>query len=400
MAPTRTARDRPSAGGVVAAGVDLSSQLLLERLRRAREDRGLSQQSVADSLGVARTTVIAIESGQRRLRAEELLALALVYDERLEVLLRPQPAARRLAAQFRTQASRLPEDAELLIAARTLQGLAEDYVALEQLLEAPLPARHPPARPLPSGDLEHEAELLADEERRRLGLGDGPLPHLREILEADVALRVFAIPLPARIGGLFGFDDQLGACVAINSQQRWERQRWSLAHEYAHFLTRRDRPEITVNFSHYQRVPASERFADQFARHFLMPAAGVSRRWQALDQSSKPTVATLLGQADWWGASLQAFALRLEQLRLMRGGTYNRLVRQGLVVDEARSLLSLPDHPPDSQVVGRRMRVLALTAHAAGKLSEERLARMLHTDRLGAREAAAQLLSPLDPGGT
>lgn len=378
--------------------IDLSSQLLLDRLRRAREDRGLSQQDVADRLGIARTTLIAIESGHRRLRGEELLALAEVYSERLDVLLRADPAPRPLAAQFRTQASRLPEDVELKTAARELQALAEDYVALEQLLNVSLPPRYPADRALPSGDLDRHAALLADEERRRLGLGDGPLPHLREILESDVGLRVFSIPLPARIGGLFGFDDELGACIAINSSQRWERQRWSMAHEYAHFLTRRHRPEITVSVTHYQRVPASERFADHFARHLLMPDAGLARRWQAAAAAGPPTTATLLGQADWWGVSFQAFALRLEQLRLIRAGTYDRLMHQGLAIDEARALLDLPEHEPDRQTIGRRMRMLAVTAYAQGLLSEERFARMLRTDRLGARQAAAQLLSPLDSG--
>ena len=377
--------------------VQLSSQLLLDRLRRAREDRGLSQQAVAELLGVARTTVIALESGQRRLRADELVALAELYGERLEVLLREAPAPRALAAQFRTQASRLPEEPELRQAARELQALAEDAVAIEQLVAAPLSVRYPPARSLPPGDLDRHAEVLADEERGRLGLGDGPLPHLREILESDVGLRVFAMPLPARIGGLFGFDAELGACLAVNSLHRWERQRWSLAHEYAHFLTRRDRPEITLSVGHYQRVPASERFADDFARHLLMPAAGVSRRWRGLGGDGPPTVATLLGQADWWGVSLQALALRLEQLRLIRTGTYDRLMRRGLAVDEARSLLDLPGRSPDTQVVGRRTRMLAASAYAEGRLSEERFARIVRTDRLAARQLAAQLLSPLEP---
>jgi len=37
-----------------------------------------------------------------------------------------------------------------------------------------------------------------------------------------------------------------------------ERQRWSLGHEYSHFLTNRFRPEVSVMFI-YERVPASER---------------------------------------------------------------------------------------------------------------------------------------------
>jgi hypothetical protein len=95
--------------------------------------------------------------------------------------------------------------------------------------------------------------------------------------------------------------------------------------------------------------------------------------------------------------SLQALALRLEQLRLIRPGTYDRLMRRGLAVDEARSLLDLPNRSPDTQVVGRRIRMLAASAYAEGRLSEERFARIVRTDRLAARQLAAQLLSPLEP---
>jgi DNA-binding XRE family transcriptional regulator len=38
------------------------------RLKEVREARGMTQQAVADRLGVARTTLVAIEKGDRRLR--------------------------------------------------------------------------------------------------------------------------------------------------------------------------------------------------------------------------------------------------------------------------------------------------------------------------------------------
>jgi Zn-dependent peptidase ImmA (M78 family) len=53
-----------------------------------------------------------------------------------------------------------------------------------------------------------------------------------------------------------------------------ERHRWSLGHEYSHFLTNRFRPEVSVMFG-YERVPASERFAYAFAGAFLMPSNGL-----------------------------------------------------------------------------------------------------------------------------
>jgi Zn-dependent peptidase ImmA (M78 family)/DNA-binding XRE family transcriptional regulator len=380
----------------MSTSLELDSPILLERLRRAREDRGLSQEEVAKFLDVARTTLVAIEAGERALRPNELVNLAFFYDEPLDALLRVSPPPRELAAQFRTAAGKQPEQDELQIAAAELQRLSEDYYELERLTGSSLPAHYPPAQDI-QGD-SRAAEWLAESERRRLSLGDGPLPHLREVLESDVGLRIFAIKLPSRVGGLFAFDTDLGACVAMNANQRWERQRWSLAHEYAHFLTRRDRAEITIVLSEYRRIPAAERFADDFARHFLLPTNGVRRRWEwAMSDSGSATAALLLEHADWWGVSFQAFVLRLEGLRLIRPGTHQSFASRGFAVDEGRAILQLPTREADSRLLPRRYRLLAVTAFAEGTISEERLARLLHEDRLAARTAVAELC-PVAPG--
>ncbi|HXP99504.1 MAG TPA: helix-turn-helix domain-containing protein [Solirubrobacteraceae bacterium] len=380
-----------------AQSLPLDSPVLLARLRRAREDQGLSQGSVAEELGVARTTIVAIEQGERRLRPEELLALADIYGERLDGLLREDPPPRSLAAQFRTSFGRRPEQDELRLAAAELQRLSEDYVEVERLLELGAVTRYPtPVALAPGADIETEAALLAESERGRLGLGDGPLPHLRELLENDVGLRVFSIGLPSTIAGLFGFDPELGACVAINANQRWERQRWSMAHEYAHFLTRRDRAEVTVLMSSYRRVPASERFADAFARYFVLPASGVTRRYRAaVSDAGKATTGLLLQQADWWSVSFQAYVMRLEDLRLVKPGLHDRLARRGFQVGEGRDLLGLPVHPADARLLPRRFRLLAVTAYDQGLLSEERLAHLLREDRIGTRATVSELLTTL-----
>lgn len=371
---------------------------LVERLRRAREERGLTQMQVAKQLGIARTSLVAIEGGERQLRPEEMVALAEIYGERLDELLRPSPPPRALTAQFREALGRMPEEHELETAVAQLQRLGEDYLELERLLDAPLPVSFPPPNEPPGSGPEHAAERLATAERGRLHLGDGPLPHLREILENDVGLRVFSLPLPSRIGGLFGYNGELGACVAINARQRFERQRYSLAHEYAHFLTRRDRVEITVVLAAYRRVPASERFADAFAQHFLMPSAGVSRRFAALKEASdgRVTPALLLQLADYWSVSAEAMTLRLEDLRLVRPGTWSRLQRQGLKPDEGRALLGLPSRSPDDTLLPRRYMLLAVSAYRRELISEERFARFVRRDRVAARRLLRDLDVDLD----
>ncbi|PTL58601.1 helix-turn-helix domain-containing protein [Paraconexibacter algicola] len=370
---------------------------LLERLRRARQDRGLTQAQVAEQMGMARTSLVALESGERRLKPEEMVALAGLYGQRLDELLRPSEPPRELAAQFRESAGRMPEEDDLRHATLALQKLAEDYVELERLLDAPLPTSFPSPQTVPT-DPVAGAERLATEERGRLHLGDGPLPHLRELLENDVGLRVFSVPLPSRFGGLFAYDEQLGACVAMNSRHRWERQRFSLAHEFAHFLTRRDRAEITVVIAGYRRVPAAERFADAFAQRLLMPAGGVTRRFEAAKTASggRVTPALLLGQADFWHVSAEAMARRLEDLKLIKSGAWDQLVRRGLKPEEGRALLGLQPRQADTVLLPRRYVLLTVTAYRKGLISEERVARFLRRDRVAARRLVEELDFDLD----
>lgn len=59
---------------------------LVERLRQARLEAGLSQQAVADKLDKPQSYISKIESGERRLDIIEVKTLAKVYKKKLEDL--------------------------------------------------------------------------------------------------------------------------------------------------------------------------------------------------------------------------------------------------------------------------------------------------------------------------
>ncbi len=54
---------------------------IINRLKQARIDAGLSQQSVADKLGKPQSYVSKIESGERRLDVAEIKKFAEVYKK-------------------------------------------------------------------------------------------------------------------------------------------------------------------------------------------------------------------------------------------------------------------------------------------------------------------------------
>jgi transcriptional regulator with XRE-family HTH domain len=64
------------------------TNVLASRLRAAREAAGLSQEAVADALGLHRPSVTNIESGKRRLLAVELVQFARLYAVPVSELLK------------------------------------------------------------------------------------------------------------------------------------------------------------------------------------------------------------------------------------------------------------------------------------------------------------------------
>ena len=262
----------------------IDPRVLGRRLQEARKARGITQQEAAESLAVARTTITALEKGDRKTRPDELIRLASLYGRRVGDLVGPKEPIADFAVQFRTAAIRAGTNdiqEELREARQEFHDLCRDYLHLEQLNGVSFRPNYPPEYPTVGTAPEEAGRDAASFERNRLGLGDGPILRLRETLELDVGLRVFSIQLPSRVAGIFVYTNELGGCIAVNARHPAERRRWSLAHEYAHFLTSRYRSEISLLGS-YQRVPAAERIADTFARCLLMPASGLRRRFNEI----------------------------------------------------------------------------------------------------------------------
>ena len=136
-----------------------------------------------------------------------------------------------------------------------LEDQADNYLDLLRRAKTDAPGRYPAARSISHLDPWQAGEDLATEERNRLGLGDGPIRQLREVLEIEVGLRVFLLPLPRHIAGLFVYVEELGGCIGVNISHPNERRRWTMAHEYAHYIATRDRAEVTpVSQRRHRRI--------------------------------------------------------------------------------------------------------------------------------------------------
>lgn len=368
---------------------DLSA--LAERLVAARKTAGINQEAAAAHLDMSRPTFIAIEKATRRPRPDELLKLAALYKTSINKLLRQETQPPKLQPHLRSVLNANTEDQEALeTAIAKLTGFIDDYQFLEKKLNAQSIINFPPRVRPPGGAIERFAEHCAQEERARLNLGaHQPIPMLRKLLE-DVGVHVFLDKLDSKLAGLYVFVQNFGYCILVNKQHPKERRRWTAAHEYGHFLLDREKPGVDYVQSS-QRKPENERFADAFAAAFLMPEAGVQRRfYEEVERKSDFNIGDLCRMADDYGVSLMAMTLRVEMLGLIPRGSWDSLKASRVLVKDLKreaGVKNLPD-PDSSEMFPDRYKALAVQAWSAEQISNGTFAKLLRCSVIEARELA------------
>jgi Zn-dependent peptidase ImmA (M78 family) len=245
------------------------------------------------------------------------------------------------------------------------------------------------------------AEDVANRERQRLGLGDQPIPNIRILLESEVGVRIFFSRLPRMFAGMYIFVDGLGGCLLINSVHPAEKQRVSIAHEYAHLIV--DRYSAGIDYLTIAgRKPANERFAESFAMSLLMPASSVRFRFNdVVNSTGNFQVADLVELKHFYFVSMEAMAHRLEGLGLLPSGTWDLLKEKGLRVRQAEKRLGLNSELSPEPAYPDRYKFLAVHAYERGELSEKELANYLRCDVWEARRVVrdTMLSVELDPDG-
>lgn len=384
MSDKRSTEER--AAGPAISTARLPPAILGERLRAARSGVNLTQDVAAASLGIARTTLVGIEKGQRPVKPDELLALASLYGMSVGKLISPDAIHVDLAAKFRRTEGR-DLSRSVAEALTLLNRLVTGAVQLERLLGQEQRTDYPPPVRINPHSVTQQAEDAADNLRARLGLGLGPMPDLIGVLESELGLRIFFRPLPANVSGLYAYDEAVGACMLLNANHHWKRRIQIAAHETGHFVS--DRSHADVLGGEDIPLTAEERFAKRFGSAILMPASGVRARFDRVANSeNRFDVRELILLAYQFGVATEAMCRRLEELTLLPRGTWDSLRARGFANDLERGTVGEADVPqPKPPVVSPRLAYLASLATARELLSEGQLCDLLAVDRLDLQEA-------------
>jgi Zn-dependent peptidase ImmA (M78 family)/transcriptional regulator with XRE-family HTH domain len=371
----------------------ISSQQLGERLTDARKRAKLTQADVADGVGIARTTLVAIEKGERRPSNAEILRLAEILKTSVHDLLRETFVRTEISPRFRAGFGVDKKSSPIAGAVERLRMFGARYATLERLHEL----RRVPARIETLRTYRAEPDLqsalddrLAGEDAARtvrsmLGLGDEPALYLDERFEVEAGLRIFYLDrLPSKLAAFLLWSDEVSACVAINADHPPEKQRWSLVHEVGHLLRDPEAGDVLDEGEPPNR--AEEIFPDSFATELLMPAVGVQKRFADKCRAGRFTPLDLHSLARHFEVTFQAMALRLEELRLLPRGSYEKITRSQIRPKALPRHGAQPPRPSAPQrKLPERYVALAVAAYDQELLSEGELAEYLDTDIADAR---------------
>jgi Zn-dependent peptidase ImmA (M78 family)/DNA-binding XRE family transcriptional regulator len=241
------------------------------RIADARAEAGMTQADLAAGVGLDRTALVRIESGERKVSATELVAIAGVLDRPVDWFFTESPAA--VVSRRRDPAvggfSRTLD--------RALELAARDVAFLEgrHLLSS---SDRPPARKAPESF--EDAEDLARNIRAEAGRPDGPLLDIQSFAES-LGLAGFSLALGPDAGDAAYVEvGNLGVAV-INGTADPGRRRFILAHELGHHLTG-DAYEPSPRLG----VSDTERMFNAFAAYLLMPRSSVMSIWDEFSAQS------------------------------------------------------------------------------------------------------------------
>jgi len=258
----------------------LDPKTLGRRLKEARENCRLSQEVAAEAAGLSRTALVHIEAGKRSLSTLELSDLAKLYHRSVADFFaeEPIPAGKE-------------EDALIAIPRLTKELVGDEAFQREVLrcveicrvgveLENILGRRHPisppfyqPPAPRRPFEANEQGEWVANEERRRLGLGYAPISDMADIINTQGIWASGVLNLPLDISGMFISHSSIRMAILVNYKHTRERKRFSYAHEYAHAILDRNNQAIVSKKANAPEL--AERRANAFAAAFLMPSSGI-----------------------------------------------------------------------------------------------------------------------------
>lgn len=234
-----------------------------------------------------------------------------------------------------------------------------------------------------------ERSLLA---RERLGVGrESPVPDLLRLVEDEDTLRVFILPIPESdtdrdsqsVAGAIKVSDG-SPFVLLNVASHPVRIRFTLAHEYGHFiLGHGSQMDVRIKLSDRKPIEAA---ANSFAAGLLMPRPGV-HAWLDRNQNGRINLETVVRLAYYFNVSVPAAHFRLVSMgKLKPSSRVASEIEEQMYLELAR-MLGLTRGEDSIAAAHRRGSYVPAEMRA-------RISRLLEKGLISKKAAAARLHLP------
>lgn len=367
----------------------MSRHLIGRRIKALRKERGLTQNGLTELLGFNdRQTVSAIETGTRRVTADELVLVAEKFGEPLDYFTDPF----RLVGEGRfswRQAGAKPEQLDVY------EQFAGSWIAAYRTLSAQIGYERPLLRRALSLDRHaHCEDSMRAGERfaSQFSLGKAPALRLAEVMENDLGISVLMVDAPGNISGAAcRLPDLDVVLIARHDVAAW--RHFNLAHELFHLLTWEAMPPKHIEEVEGKTGNRVEQLANSFAAAVLMPSEVLDQfgEWSGFDE--KELIAHLNLAADELHVTSSALKWRLVALGKLKRAVANSLPQVELR-NNGRDSAAEQDPPP--LFSPSFMKVIG-NAIEDGKISVRRLAQLfdMSVDDLPNLFTAQGLKSPI-----
>jgi Zn-dependent peptidase ImmA (M78 family)/transcriptional regulator with XRE-family HTH domain len=250
----------------------MTSNLIGARIKALREERGLSQDDLARIFGFKdRQTVSAIETGERRVSAEELLTAVEKLGASLDYFTDPF----LLAGEGKFSWRRHPRVG--LESVKAFERVVSRWIAANRTLAGqvgkPAPILRHSLKLTPRSSFE-EAMAAGERFASDFSLGAIPAEKLPEVMERELGILVLMVDATDGVSGAACRLPDLDA-VLINRHEVVGRRNFDLAHELFHILTWDTMaPDYLEEATETSRIRV-EQLANNFASALLMPEAAL-----------------------------------------------------------------------------------------------------------------------------
>ncbi|MDO8879061.1 MAG: XRE family transcriptional regulator [Pseudolabrys sp.] len=299
--------------GVMNGGKKPLPKPIPERIREARESRGLTPDEFAEALDVSRQAVAQYETGQASPSGEVLSKIIAITAQPPLFFTTPRERARQ-GTPFWRSLKRMEQHHRRRIT-RRLEWVRDITAYVGEFIDLP-PVNLPKIDFDPENAIDDDIEKAAETLRDHWNLGRRAILNLASVLEANgivIVREVVDCPDMDAVSCWQGGRPYLLSSGEVISGPR---SKYNLAHELGHILLH---ASVELSIDNLSRI---ERQANRFAGAFLLPRETFSN--EVLGTS----VSYFKSLKARWGVAIAAMAYRCKDLKIFNENQHSYLMRQ------------------------------------------------------------------------